>query len=109
MTWWTKTINFVTKYWQWILMVITAIAFYLLGRSKDAKKQRVKFYEKWKDLEEEQRQELVDDLGDLATEKEASVSENILNFEEKKHKILRDAKKVKTEEFLESKGIEREE
>ena len=109
MTWWTKTINFVTKYWQWILMVITAIAFYLLGRSKDAKKQRVKFYEKWKDLEEEQRQELVDDLGDLAIEKEASVSENILNFEEKKHKILRDAKKVKTEEFLESKGIEREE
>ena len=90
-------------------MVITAIAFYLLGRSKDAKKQQVKFYEKWKDLEEEQRQELVDDLGDLATEKEASVSENILNFEEKKHKILRDAKKVKTEEFLESKGIEREE
>ena len=109
MTWWSKTVNFVTKYWQWILMVITVIAFYLLGRSKDAKKQQVKFYEKWKDLEEEQRQELVDDLGDLATQKEASVSENILNFEEKKHKILRDAKKVKTEEFLKSKGIEREE
>ena len=109
MTWWNKTVKFITKYWQWILMAITVIAFYLLGRSKDAKKQQVKFYEKWKDLEEEQRQELVDDLGDLATEKEASVSENILNFEEKKHKILRDAKKVKTEEFLESKGIEREE
>ena len=40
MTWWTKTVNFVTKYWQWILMVITAIAFFLLGRSKDAKKQQ---------------------------------------------------------------------
>ena len=97
MTWWAKTVNFVTKYWQWILMVITAIAFYLLGRSKDAKKQQVKFYEKWKDLE------------DLAETKEVSISENVLNFEEKKHKLLRDAKKVKTEDFLESKGIEREE
>ena len=34
--------NFVVKYWQWIVMVITAIAFYLLGRSKDAKQQQVK-------------------------------------------------------------------
>lgn len=109
MTWWTKTKNFVVKYWQWLLMIITAIAFYLLGRSKDAKKQQVEFYEKWKDLEEKQREELVEDLGDLLEDKEASTAENILNFEEKKHKILRDAKKVDTEEFLESKGIEREE
>lgn len=109
MTWWTKTKNFVVKYWQWLLMIITAIAFYLLGRSKDAKKQQVEFYEKWKDLEEKQREELVEGLGDLLEDKEASTSENILNFEEKKHKILRDAKKIDTEEFLESKGIEREE
>lgn len=109
MTWWTKTKNFVVKYWQWLLMIITAIAFYLLGRSKDAKKQQVEFYEKWKDLEEKQREELVEDLGDLLEDKEASTAENILNFEEKKHKILRDAKKIDTEEFLESKGIEREE
>ena len=109
MTWWTKTKNFVVKYWQWLLMIITAIAFYLLGRSKDAKKQQVEFYEKWKDLEEKQREELVEDLGDLLEDKEASTAENILNFEEKKHKILRDAKKIDTEDFLASKGIEREE
>ena len=109
MTWWAKTLNFVTKYWQWILMIITVIAFYLLGRSKDAKKQQVKFYEKWKDLEEKEREELVEDLEDLAETKDASISENVLNFEEKKHKFLRDSKKVKTEDFLESKGIEREE
>ena len=105
----TKIKNFVVKYWQWIVMVITAIAFYLLGRSKDAKQQQVKFYEKWKDLEEEQRQELVEDLGDLVEDKDASTAQNILNFEEKKAKIIEDAKKVGTEEFLKSKGIEREE
>ncbi len=109
MSWWAKTKNFVVKYWQWILMIITAVAFYILGRSKDAKKQQVKFYEKWKDLEEEQRQELVEDLGDLVEDKDASIAENVLNFEEKKHKILRDARKVDTEEFLKSKGIEKEE
>jgi len=90
-------------------MLITAIAFYALGRSKDAKKQKAKFYEKWKDLEEEQRQELVEDLGDLVEAKEASTVENVLNFEEKKAKILEDAKRVETEDFLESKGVEKEE
>ena len=109
MFWWTKTKNFVVKYWQWIVMLITAIAFYALGRSKDAKKQKAKFYEKWKDLEEEQRQELVEDLGDLVEVKEASTVENVLNFEEKKAKILEDAKRVETEDFLESKGVEKEE
>ena len=105
----TKIKNFVVKYWLWIVMVITAIAFYLLGRSKDAKQQQVKFYEKWKDLEEEQRQELVEDLADLGDEKDASLEENVLNFEEKKAKILEDAKETSTEDFLASKGIEREE
>ena len=109
MSWFLKIKNFVVKYWQWIVMLITAIAFYLLGRSKDAKQQQVKFYEKWKDLEQEQRQELVEDLGDLVEDKDASTSENILQFEEKKAKILEDAKKVNTEEFLKSKGIEKEE
>ena len=109
MTWWTKIKNFVVKYWQWIVMLVTAIAFYLLGRSKDAKKQQVKFYEKWKDLEQEQRQELVEDLGDLVEDKDASTSENILQFEEKKAKIEEEAKKVNTDDFLKSKGIEKEE
>ena len=109
MSWTIKIKNFVVKYWQWIVMIVTAIAFYLLGRSKDAKQQQVKFYEKWKDLEEEQRQELVEDLGDLVEDKEASTAENILNFEEKKAKILEDAKQVDTEDFLLSKGISRDE
>ena len=109
MSWFLKIKNFVVKYWQWIVMLITAIAFYLLGRSKDAKQQQVRFYEKWKDLEEEQRQELVEDLGDLVEDKDASTSENILQFEEKKAKILEDAKKVNTDDFLKSKGIEKEE
>ena len=96
--------NFIVKYWQWIVMLVTAIAFYLLGRSKDAKQQQVKFYEKWKELEEEQRQELVEDLGDLVEDKEASTVENVLNFEEKKAKIEEEAKKVNTDEFLQLKG-----
>jgi amino acid permease len=105
----TKFKNFVVKYWQWIVMLITAIAFYLLGRSKDAKQQQVKFYEKWKDLEEEQRQELVEDLTDLGDEKDASMEENVLNFEEKKAKILEEAKEIDTEDFLASKGIKKDE
>lgn len=105
----SKIKNFVVKYWQWIVMLITAIAFYLLGRSKDAKQQQVKFYEKWKELEEEQRQELVEDLGDLVEDKDASTAENILNFEEKKAKIEEEAKKVDTEDFLASKGINKDE
>ena len=109
MSWFKKIKNFVVKYWQWIVMLVTAVAFYLLGRSKDAKQQQVKFYEKWKDLEEEQRQELVEDLGHLVEDKDASTSENILQFEEKKAKILEDAKKVNTDDFLKSKGIEKEE
>ena len=109
MSWFSKIKNFVVKYWQWIVMLVTAIAFYLLGRSKDAKQQQVKFYEKWKELEEEQRQELVEDLGDLVEDKDASTSENILQFEEKKAKIEEDAKKVNTDDFLKSKGIEKEE
>ena len=74
-----------------------------------AKQQQVKFYEKWKELEEEQRQELVEDLGDLVEGKEASTAENILDFEEKKAKIEEEAKKVDTDDFLKSKGIEKEE
>ena len=105
----TKVKNFVVKYWQWIVMLVTAIAFYLLGRSKDAKQQQVKFYEKWKELEEEQRQELVEDLGDLVEGKEASTDENILNFQEKKAKIEEEAKKVDTEDFLAAKGISKDE
>jgi len=105
----TKFKNFVVKYWQWLLMIITAIAFYLLGRSKDAKRQQVKFYEKWKDLEEEQREEIAEDLEDLADQTHASLVQNVIDYEEKKAKILEEAKKVDTEDFLASKGISRDE
>lgn len=105
----TKIKNFVVKYWQWIVMIITAIAFYLLGRSKDAKQQQVKFYEKWKELEEEQREEVVEDIEDLADATHASLVQNVLDYEEKKAKILEDAKEVDTEDFLASKGISRDE
>jgi hypothetical protein len=109
MTWWTKTKNFVVKYWQWIVMLVTAIAFYLLGRSKDAKQQQVKFYEKWKDLEKEQREEVVEGIEDLADRTHASLVQNVIDYEEKKAKILEDAKRVDTDDFLKSKGIEKEE
>ena len=105
----SKVKNFVVKYWQWIVMIVTAIAFYLLGRSKDAKQQQVKFYEKWKELEEEQREEVVEDIEDLADATHASLVQNVLDYEEKKAKILEEAKEVNTEDFLASKGIEREE
>ena len=109
MFWWTKTKNFVVKYWQWIVMLVTAIAFYLLGRSKDAKQQQVKFYEKWKDLEKEQREEVVEGIEDLADRTHASLVQNVIDYEEKKAKILEDAKRVDTDDFLKSKGIEKEE
>jgi len=109
MLWWTKIKNFVVKYWQWIVMLVTAIAFYLLGRSKDAKQQQVKFYEKWKDLEKEQREEVVEGIEDLADRTHASLVQNVIDYEEKKAKILEDAKRVDTDDFLKSKGIEKEE
>jgi len=90
-------------------MLVTAIAFYLLGRSKDAKQQQVKFYEKWKDLEKEQREEVVEGIEDLADRTHASLVQNVIDYEEKKAKILEDAKRVDTDDFLKSKGIEKEE
>jgi hypothetical protein len=90
-------------------MLITAIAFYLLGRSKDAKQQQVKFYEKWKELEEEQREEVIEDIEDLADATHASLVKNVIDYEEKKAKILEEAKEVNTEDFLASKGISKDE
>ena len=90
-------------------MLVTAIAFYLLGRSKDAKQQQVKFYEKWKDLEKEQREEVVEGIEDLADRTHASLVQNVIDYEEKKAKILEGAKRVDTDDFLKSKGIEKEE
>lgn len=109
MSWWIKIRNFVTKYWQWIVMIITAIAFYILGRSKDAKRQQVEFHEKWKDLEKKKSEDIIEGWEAKNKERHDSMVQNILNFEEKKHKILRDAKKINTDEFLLSKGIQPDE
>ena len=46
MTWWTKTKNFVIKYWQLLVASVIAIVFYILGRSKDTKRQEVELAEK---------------------------------------------------------------
>ena len=90
-------------------MIITAIAFYILGRSNDAKKQQVDFHEKWKDLEEKKSDEVVSGIKGAVEEKDASLAKNVLRFEEKKSEILKDAKKVSVEEYLKSKGIKKEE
>ena len=52
---------------------------------------------------------MVEDLEDLADETHASLVKNVIDYEEKKAKILEEAKEVNTEDFLASKGIEREE
>ena len=109
MSWYTKIKNFCIKYWQWIVMAVTGIALYILGRSKDAKKQQVKFHEKWKDLEQKKTDIVLDGWEAKNKERHDSIVQNILNFEEKKDKILKDAKKITTEDFLKSKGIEKEE
>ena len=59
--------------------------------------------------EEEQREEMVEDLEDLADATHASLVQNVIDYEEKKAKILEEAKEVDTEDFLASKGIRRDE
>ncbi len=53
MTWWTKTKNFVIKYWQLLVASVIAIVFYILGRSKDTKRQEVELAEKKAELEKQ--------------------------------------------------------
>ena len=104
-----KVKDFVVKYWQWFVLGLTSLAFYLFGRSKDTKDEEVKLATLSKELEQKKTQEILE--GWLAKEKDKSdsIAENILQFEEKKAKIIEDAKKDDTEDFLKSKGIEKEE
>ena len=104
-----KVKNFVVKYWQWLVLGLTSLAFYLFGRSKDTKDEEVKLATLSKELEQKKTQEILD--GWLAKEKgkSDSIAENILQFEEKKAKILEDAGNIDLEDYLKSKGIIKDE
>ena len=100
-----KVKNFLIKNWQWLVLGLTSLAFYLFGRSKDTKDEEVKLATLSKELEQKKTQEILD--GWLAKEKgkSDSIAENILQFEEKKAKILKEAGDIDLEEYLKSKGI----
>ena len=100
-----KVKDFVVKNWQWLITSIVAIVFYIIGRSKDAKDEEVKLAVLSKELEQKKTQEIIDGWEAKSKEKDASMVENILQFEEKKAKILEDAGDIDIEEYLKSKGI----
>jgi hypothetical protein len=100
-----KVKNFVVKYWQWLVLGLTSLAFYLFGRSKDTKDEEVKLATLSKELEEKKTQEILDGWLDKEKSKSDSIAENILQFEEKKAKILEDAGDLDLEDYLKSKGI----
>ena len=100
-----KVKNFVVKYWQWLVLGLTSLAFYLFGRSKDTKDEEVKLATLSKELEKKKTQEILDGWLDKEKSKSDSIAENILQFEEKKAKILEDAGDIDLEEYLKSKGI----
>ena len=105
----SKVKNFVKKYWQWLVLGLTSLAFYLLGRSKDTKIEEVKLANISKVLEEEKTQEILKGWLEAEEEKSASLAENLLIFEENKAKILEEAGNIDIEEYLKSKGISRDE
>ena len=109
MTWWTKTKNFVIKYWQLLVASVIAIVFYILGRSKDTKRQEVELAEKKAELEKQKPKKVLEGWQEKNKERHDSMVKNILDFEEKKEKILKDANQINTEDYLKSKGIKREE
>jgi len=109
MTWWTKTKNFVIKYWQLLVASVIAIVFYILGRSKDTKRQEVELAEKKAELEKQKTKKVLEGWQEKNKERHDSMVKNILDFEEKKEKILKNANQINTEEYLKSKGIKREE
>ncbi len=100
-----KVKDFVVKNWQWLITSIVAIVFYIIGRSKDAKDEEVKLAVLSKELEQKKTQEIIEGWEAKSKEKDDSLVENILQFEEKKAKILEDAGDIDIEEYLRSKGI----
>ena len=101
----SKVKNFIIKNWRWLITTIVAIVFYIIGRSKDTKDEEVKLAELSKELESKKTQEIIDGWTVAEEEKSTSMAENILQFEEKKAKILEEAGDIDIEEYLKSKGI----
>ena len=104
-----KVKDFIAKYWQWLVLGLTSLAFYILGRSKDTKIEEVKLAELSKELESKKTQEIIEGWEAKNKERHDSIIENILQFEEKKAKILEDAGNLDLEEYLKSKGIAKDE
>jgi len=82
-----------------------AIVFYIIGRSKDTKDEEVKLAVLSKELEQKKTEEILEGWEAKNKERHDSLVENILQFEEKKAKILEDAGDIDIEEYLKSKGI----
>ena len=100
-----KVKDFVVKNWQWLITTIVAIVFYIIGRSKDTKDEEVKLAELSKDLEQKKTQEIIEGWEVKNKERHDATIQNILQFEEKKAKILEEAGDINVEEYLKSKGI----
>jgi hypothetical protein len=100
-----KTKDFLKKNWQWLITTIVAIVFYIIGRSKDTKDEEVKLAVLSKELEQKKTEEILEGWEAKNKERHDSLVENILQFEEKKAKILEDAGDIDIEEYLKSKGI----
>ena len=104
-----KIKDFVVKNWQWLITTIVAIVFYIIGRSKDTKDEEVKLAELSKDLEQKKTQEIIEGWEVKNKERHDATIQNILQFEEKKAKILEEAGDIDIEEYLKSKGIIKDE
>ena len=100
-----KVKDFVVKNWQWLITTIVAIVFYIIGRSKDTKDEEVKLAELSKELEQKKTQEIIEGWEVKNKERHDATIQNILQFEEKKAKILEEAGDIDIEEYLKSKGI----
>ena len=100
-----KVKDFVVKNWQWLITTIVAIVFYVIGRSKDTKDEEVKLAELSKELEQKKTQEIIEGWEAKNKERHDTTIQNILQFEEKKAKILEEAGNIDIEEYLKSKGI----
>ena len=101
----SKVKDFVAKNWQWLITTIVAIVFYIIGRSKDTKDEEVKLAELSKELEQKKTQEIIEGWEAKNEERHNATIQNILQFEEKKAKILEEAGDIDIEEYLKSKGI----
>jgi hypothetical protein len=101
----SKVKEFIVNNWQWLITTIVAIVFYIIGRSKDTKEEEVKLAELSKELESKKTQEILEGWEAKNKERHDATIQNILQFEEKKAKILEEAGDINIEEYLKSKGI----